>query len=74
MNPTIIAATIRHILSAIGGILVAKGWIDENAMAEIISGSAVVGATLIWSLWQKRQATKPAVVTEEPAVEKPTAP
>lgn len=59
MNPTIIAATIRHVLSAIGGYLVGKGWIEADAMAEIASGAAVIGATLLWSWWQKRQAATP---------------
>lgn len=39
---------IRHALTFVGGILIAKGYIDE-AMVEAISGGVITLTGLIWS-------------------------
>ena len=40
---------VRHSLTLVGGILIAKGYIDE-AMVEAISGGVVGLVGLIWSV------------------------
>lgn len=44
---------IRHTLTFVGGLLVAKGTIDEG-MANEIGGAVVTLAGLIWGLFDKR--------------------
>jgi len=44
---------IRHTLTFIGGILVVKGYLDENLLTELTAGVLTsVGA--IWSILSKR--------------------
>ncbi len=46
---------VRHALTFIGGIIVAKGLVDENLSQEVIGGvMTVVGA--IWSIVSKKKA------------------
>lgn len=52
MNPTV-AGIIRHVLTAAGGYLVAKGIIDEGALVEAV-GAIVTIAGLVWSIFQKQ--------------------
>lgn len=60
MNSTVIVGIIRHILTTLGGILVAKGQLDSANLETIAGGlSALVG--VVWSVYDKR--TKPLVVT-----------
>lgn len=44
---------IRHVLTFVGGIIVAKGLVDENLSQEIIGGlMTVVGG--VWSVLAKK--------------------
>lgn len=46
---------IRHVLTFVGGIIVAKGLVDENLSQEIIGGlMTVVGG--VWSVISKKKA------------------
>lgn len=40
--PAIGAVVLRYALQALGGFLVARGWIDGDAVEAIVSGSLVV--------------------------------
>ena len=45
-------AAVRHGLTFVGGYMVAKGFIDEVTMADMIAvGVTVVG--FVWSLYEK---------------------
>ena len=45
---------IRHLLTAVGGYLVAKGWIDESTVSELVG--AVL--TIIGTVWSARAPEK----------------
>ncbi len=46
---------VRHALTFVGGIVVAKGLVDENLSQEVIGGvMTLVGA--IWSIVSKKKA------------------
>lgn len=48
MNRQRMLGLVRHLLTFGGGYLVAKGWLDEGQMAEVIGGViTIVGA--VWS-------------------------
>ena len=54
----IAGALIRHGLTALFAILVARGWLDTDTagklpIPEIATGIVGILATLGWSLWQK---------------------
>lgn len=52
MNKDQVLGIIRHTLTFVGGILVAKGLIDEGMLTEIVGGAVtLVGA--IWSVVAK---------------------
>lgn len=53
MNPTIVSAVIRHILTTAGGVFAARYGIDGGTMDGIIGAvSTLVG--LGWSIYDKR--------------------
>lgn len=52
MNSTI-AGIIRHVLTAVGGYLVAKGWVDESTLPEVIGAIITIGG-VVWSIFQKK--------------------
>ena len=54
MNPSIIAALVRHILTAVGGGLVVRYGID-GATFDAIVGGASATAGLVWSIMDKRK-------------------
>lgn len=55
MNIEVIKGVIRHILTAAGGALVAKGVVDPGAIEPIVGGVvALVG--VIWSIAAKKKA------------------
>ncbi len=57
MKLEILLAVVRHMLTGLGGVLVAKGWADDSQISE----AAGALCTLIgfgWSLWHKRQAAR----------------
>ena len=55
MTPEIIGGIVRAILSAVGGFVLAKGYVDaESWMA--ISGAVVTLAVAVWSVVAKKPA------------------
>lgn len=54
---TLIALTLRHLLTGIGGALVAKGYLDSGAVEAIIGALASLGGVL-WSVMQKKGMVK----------------
>lgn len=59
MNESI-KSLIRHLLSAAGGYLVAKGLISSEQLPEIVGAVATLGAAA-WGIYSKR---KPAAPTD----------
>jgi hypothetical protein len=51
----IIGSFARHILTTLGGMAVAKGWLDSSQI-EPVAGAILVLAGVAWSLIQKRAA------------------
>lgn len=54
MNPIIIQALVRHILTAIAGGFAVKYGVDGGTMDAIIGGAAAA-AGVGWSVWDKRR-------------------
>jgi len=54
MNKQSILGVVRHILTFGGGLLVAKGTIEEPMMLEAV-GSIITLIGIIWSIRQKAQ-------------------
>jgi hypothetical protein len=52
MNKEKVEGFARHILTFVGGIIVAKGYIDESVMAEI-TGILVSIVGIVWSIQSK---------------------
>lgn len=50
-----ILGIVRHGLTFIGGILIAKGLIDESTVAEVVGGIITLAGT-IWSIIEKNKA------------------
>lgn len=57
MKKEIIMAIVRHTLTFVGGILIAKGLVDESTMQEL-AGSLSTSVGLIWSIIQKQNNEK----------------
>jgi len=53
LNPTV-AGLLRHILTTAGGVLVAKGTLDE-AMLQALVGALVTIAGVAWSIVEKKR-------------------
>jgi hypothetical protein len=47
----------RHLLTTLGGIAVAKGFIDANQL-EPIAGALLIIGGVVWSIVQKQRAVK----------------
>jgi hypothetical protein len=58
MNPNI-ASLVRHILTAAGGFLVAKGLASADQLAELV-GAVVSIAGVGWSIFNNKKAAKAA--------------
>lgn len=60
-----LASLIRHILTAAGGFLVAKGLASADQVGEL-AGAAVSISGVAWSMWKNKQsaAASPAKQTE----------
>jgi hypothetical protein len=43
---------IRHVLTFVGGIFLAKGIIDESTLTDVVASIMVLVGTA-WSLWDK---------------------
>jgi hypothetical protein len=57
MSKDVILGLIRHVLTAAGGLLVAKGRLDVTDM-DTIAGAVVTIIGGIWSVYDKRQKSK----------------
>lgn len=57
MNESI-KSLIRHILSAAGGYLVAKGLVSSDQLPEIVGAVATLGAAA-WGIYSKRKPADP---------------
>ena len=55
----IVGSVLRHLLTGVGGVLVAQGWVSDADWQKLLAGTIVFVAGLIWSLVQKWQ-TPPA--------------
>jgi hypothetical protein len=54
MNIAIVNAVIRHLLTAFGGIAVAKGYVDSGTL-ETVVGAVLALIGVGWSLYDKKQ-------------------
>ncbi len=52
---------VRHLLTMMGGVLIAKGWLDESTMPELL-GAVMTIVGFVWSYMQKAEAKKKVVV------------
>jgi hypothetical protein len=52
MNPVWLGL-FRHLLTAGGGVMVAKGYVDAVTL-EAVAGAAATLAGAAWSVWDKR--------------------
>ena len=57
MNDSI-KSLIRHILSAAGGFLVAKGVVSADQLPEVV-GAVITIVAAAWGVWSKKKATTP---------------
>ena len=55
MTPEIVGGIVRAILSAVGGIVLAKGYVDSETWMTI-SGAIVTLAVTVWSVYSKKPA------------------
>lgn len=53
MNMDIILGLVRHVLTAVGGILVAKGFIDETTLTQVVGAVITIGGA-VWSVLAKK--------------------
>ena len=51
----------RHMLTMLGGVLIAKGWLDESAMPELV-GAVMTLVGFIWSWSNKKKLAEKVVV------------
>lgn len=56
MNWEQISSILRHILTFGGGFVVAKGWISETLMLELVGAAITVGGA-IWAMFNKTSAS-----------------
>jgi hypothetical protein len=54
MNKEKTLAVIRHVLTGVGAVLIAKGWVEESAVQESI-GFVLTLLGLIWSFSDKTE-------------------
>lgn len=54
MDRATVEGLVRHLLTAAGGYLVAKGVLDDGTLTEVIGGVVTV-AGAVWSIWDKRK-------------------
>jgi len=53
MNAEQVGGLIRHIATALGGLLVGQGIVDQETMLTAVGAIATLGG-LAWSFWVKR--------------------
>jgi hypothetical protein len=56
MNTAVILGIVRHLLTGLGGAVVAQGWASEEMVTQGI-GAIVTLAGLAWSIVDKKRAT-----------------
>jgi len=54
MTPSIISAFLRHLLTAAGGVAVAKGYVDSGTLETVI-GAIMTLVGFGWSFWDKKK-------------------
>jgi hypothetical protein len=54
MTPSIISAFLRHLLTAAGGVAVAKGYVDSGTL-ETVVGAIMTLVGFGWSFWDKKK-------------------
>jgi hypothetical protein len=47
-----VLSIVRHSLTFVGGLLITKGYIDDQQLTEL-SGAIVSLVGLVWSIWKK---------------------
>ena len=47
----LVLVLLRKALTALGAILVARGWADEALVSEVAAGVALLLVSTLWSLW-----------------------
>lgn len=52
MTKTQVFSLVRHVLSAVAGVLIAKG-ITDSSVTESVIGSVLVLTSVIWSIFDK---------------------
>jgi hypothetical protein len=57
MNQKVILSVIRHILTFVGGMLIAKGVVSESLASEI-TGFIVTAVGSVWSIVEKWNSEK----------------
>jgi len=55
---------VRHMLTMVGGLLIAKGWLDESTMPEVL-GAVMTLVGFVWSYMQKVDAKKKLAVVKK---------
>jgi len=68
MNWEQISSILRHILTFGGGFVVAKGWISETLMLELVGVAITVGGA-IWAMFNKTSAAIVASAAALPEVQ-----
>jgi len=54
MDAAAIASIVRHILTTLGGVIVANGLIDDNDLNSIVGGISVL-CGVIWGYYNSKQ-------------------
>lgn len=57
MNVAAVISLVRHVLTTIGGVLIAKGMVDESQVNEIVGGLSVL-AGVIWGYHNSQRSRK----------------
>lgn len=68
MNWEQIGSILRHVLTFGGGFIVAKGWISEGLMLEIVGAIVTVGGA-VWAMFNKTPANIVASAAALPEVQ-----
>jgi len=68
MNWEQISSILRHVLTFGGGFIVAKGWVSETVMLEIVGAIVTVGGA-IWAMFNKTSASIVASAAALPEVQ-----
>ena len=55
---SVVGSTLRHALTGIGAVLVAKGWVSEADFNSLLAGLIVIVAGYLWSLYLKWKAAQ----------------